>query len=100
MSIFQVYGGEGEESDARRGLRKHLATGESGLELGALLSDLGALELELLAVDEVASAGDNDELSIGVFRFLGAHLSRAFLRIWNSIELALHAAHRQIGDLP
>lgn len=86
--------GENEEGgwrrrEGERALGKDLAAGKSGLELGALLGDLGALQLELLAVDEVASAGENGELSNGVFRLLGAHLSRAFLRICNSIALAL-----------
>lgn len=39
------------------GLGTDLAAGESGFEFGPLLGDLCALELELFAVDEVASGG-------------------------------------------
>lgn len=86
-------GGRKEEGgwrrEGERALGKDLAAGKSGLQLRTLLGDLSALQLELLAVDEVASAGENGELSNGVFRLLGAHLSRAFLRICNSIALAV-----------
>lgn len=69
--------------------RANLAAGESGFELGTLLGDLSVLEFELLAVDEVASVeeGGNGELSSRVFLRIWTHLSRAFLRICNSIAL-------------
>lgn len=46
------------------GLRTDLAAGESSFEFSTFLGDLCTLELELLAVDEVASVGGNGELLI------------------------------------